>query len=241
MEKNRNFLHIHSMFSVGDSAQSPDDIVRRVKELGGENVALTDHRTLLGIDPFMEAGKKYGVNTIPGVEADVVLPEKYAKSLSNGIIEREEALKKIRNHLVLIPYDYSGFQAISHAMRDANTNQQQVNKTAYPCLTDEMMEKHFKGNLHVFASSACIQGPLAYLLLYNFRIKERISERIELAGSYREDFLTYEEADRKERDARKRIKALGKEITVQTKPLKKTIPETTEKLAVKKGNCGAGK
>ena len=240
MEKSRNFLHIHSTFSVGDSAQSAEDIVRRVKELGGENVTLTDHRTLLGIDPFMEAGKKYGVNTIPGVEADVILPEKYAKSLSNGIPEREEALKKIRNHLVLIPYDYSGFQAISHAMRDANTNQQQVNKTAYACLTDEMLGKHFMGNPRVFASSACIQGPLAYLLLYNFRIKERISERIELAGSYREDFLTYEEADRKERDARKRIKALGKEITVQTKPLKKTFQKRLKNWQLKKETAEPG-
>lgn len=221
MEKSRNFLHIHSMFSVGDSAQSPDDIVRRVKELGGENVTLTDHRTLLGIDPFMEAGEKYGVNTIPGVEADVILPEKYAKIISNGIAERKEVLKKVRNHLVIIPYDYLGFQAMSHAMRDANTNQQQVNKTAYPCLTDEMLRKHFMGNSHVFASSACIQGSLGYLLLYNFRIKERIGERIELVEKFREDFLTYEEADRKEQDARKRLKALGKEITAQTKPLKK--------------------
>lgn len=225
MGKNRNFLHIHSMFSVGDSAQSPDDIVRRVKEMGGENVTLTDHRTLLGIDPFMEAGEKYGVNTIPGVEADLILPEKYAKAVSNGIAEREEALKKVRNHLVIIPYDYLGFQSISHAMRDANTNQQQVNKTAYPCLTDEMIRKHFMGSSHVFASSACIQGPLAYFLLYNFRIKERISERIELAEKFREDFLTYEEADRKEQDARKRLKALGKEITAQTKPLKKPFQQ----------------
>ena len=93
---NKNYLHIHSTYSVGDSAQSPEDIVLQVKKLGGENVTLTDHRTLLGIDAFMDAGRKHDINTIPGVENEVNLPEKYAIILSNGDDERKEALSHVR-------------------------------------------------------------------------------------------------------------------------------------------------
>ena len=90
--------HVHSMYSLYDSAASPDEIVRRAKEMGAENITLTDHGTLLGIEPFMDAGKKYGVNTIPGVEA-------YTEG---------------RKHLILIAKDYEGYQQISYAMKEAN-------------------------------------------------------------------------------------------------------------------------
>ena len=55
MVKN-GFLHCHTMFSLFDSAVTPDELVKRAKELGAENITLTDHGTLLGIEPFMDAG-----------------------------------------------------------------------------------------------------------------------------------------------------------------------------------------
>lgn len=87
-------LHVHSMFSENDSTHTPDEIVKYAKELGETNITLTDHGTLLGIDDFMEAGEKYGINTIPGLEA---------------YLENKE-------HLLLVAKDYTGFQAISRAL-----------------------------------------------------------------------------------------------------------------------------
>lgn len=233
-ETGGNFLHVHSTFSVGDSAQSPDDIVRRVKELGGRNVTLTDHRTLLGVDPFMEAGRKYGVNTIPGVENEVLLPERYAKLLSNGDPEREEALKKVRNHLVLVPYDYEGFQKISKATKAANTNIQYVKKKAYPCLTDEMLKDYFSGNTHVMATSACIQGPVAYILLWNYRIRERMHQYMQEKMEFHEGYEAYILAEKREADIKQALKDLGKRITTETKPLKKPFQNRVERWRLKK-------
>lgn len=230
---NTNFLHVHSTFSIGDSAQSPDDIVRRIKELGGRNVTLTDHRTLLGVDPFMDAGKKYGINTIPGVENEVSLPKDYAVRLSNGDPERAEALQSARNHLLLVPFDYEGFQSISYATRDANTNLHHVNKTAYPCMTDTMLEKHFKGNPHVFATSACIQGPIGYLLLINFRIKEQMRRYIENENSCKEDYQRYLAAEKEEAELKEKIKELSKTITAESKPLKKPHQNKIKNLKTK--------
>ena len=233
-ETGGNFLHVHSTFSVGDSAQSPDDIVRRVKELGGRNVTLTDHRTLLGVDLFMEAGKKYGVNTIPGVENEVLLPERYAKLLSNGDPEREEALKKVRNHLVLVPFDYEGFQEISKATKAANTNIQYVKKKAYPCLTDEMMRDYFHGTTHVMATSACIQGPVAYILLWNYRIRERMHQYMQEIAEFHEGYEAYLSAEKGEADTKQALKKLGKRITAETKPLKKPFQSRVERWRLKK-------
>ena len=63
------------MFSLHDSVVTPGRLVHTAKELGIPDITLTDHGNLFGIDDFMSAGKKYGVNTIPGVEA--YIPEHF--------------------------------------------------------------------------------------------------------------------------------------------------------------------
>ena len=120
-------LHVHSMYSLHDSTQSPEDIVRWASEHGCKNITLTDHGSLLGVDDFMEMGVKYGINTIPGVE---------------GYLENRE-------HIILIPFDLEGFTAISHAIRDANANQVEIAKNVYPIITNEILDK-LKGNTHIF-------------------------------------------------------------------------------------------
>lgn len=147
-------LHVHSEHSMFDSTQKPEDIVKRAKELGCKNITLTDHGVLSGIDDFMDAGKKYGVNTIPGVEAYL---EHHA-------------------HLVLVAKDYEGFLSISHAVRDANMHQDIfLDKIIFPIMTEDIILKYFKGNTHVIATSACIQGPIGKALLSNRPIEKKIN------------------------------------------------------------------
>jgi hypothetical protein len=62
-------LHNHSRASDGDF--SPGQLVIRAKELGLGAVAITDHDTLKGIEPGLEAGRQAGIQVIPGVEVSV--------------------------------------------------------------------------------------------------------------------------------------------------------------------------
>ena len=142
-------LHVHSTFSLHDSTQTPEDIVARAAGMGCRHITLTDHGTLLGIDDFMDAGEKYGVNAIPGVEA-------YLEG---------------KQHLILVAKDYEGFQTIAYALRDANLHQVSSDynkKLVYPIMTEEILES-FRGNCHVLATSACIGGPIASILLQPVR------------------------------------------------------------------------
>ena len=104
-------VHAHSMFSLHDSAQSPEELVLRAKEIGVQNVTLTDHGSMLGLDDFMEAGDKYGINTIPGVEM----------YLEN------------REHFLLIARDYEGYRQIAEALKEANRYQIKKNRIVFPC------------------------------------------------------------------------------------------------------------
>ena len=165
-----NWVHVHSMYSVFDSTQSTDDICEKAKKMGCENVTLTDHGTLLGIVPFMASGKKYGINTVPGVET-----------------YRED-----RCHMVLFARNYKGFTDISHAMREANTNiyTKKIKTTTrdYPIMTKEMCEMFFKNNLDVVCTSACIQGTISNILLTNKRIERSIHKDIVKVGENEDNY-----------------------------------------------------
>ena len=68
MAKNTD-LHTHSHYS--DGQLSPTQLVRLAKKRGVMNLALTDHNSVRGVSEAIRAGKKFGVNVIPGVEIEV--------------------------------------------------------------------------------------------------------------------------------------------------------------------------
>ena len=168
-------LHVHSMYSRYDSPQSPDAIVKRAKELGFHSVTLTDHGTMLGIEPFMDAGKKYEMNTVPGVET-------YCEN---------------RTHLILFARNYKGYQLISRAMRDANEHIYKIRGTNLECpiMTDEIIEKYFRGTQDVIATSACIQGPAGYILRQNEKLDREFQKVRKTLEESAEDYQSYVSAE----------------------------------------------
>lgn len=181
MVKN-GFLHCHTMFSLFDSAVTPDELVKRAKELGAENITLTDHGTLLGIEPFMDAGAKYKINTIPGVELYL----------------------KHREHFILFAKNYKGYQAISKTMRNAdyqpakkskkNKDSEEGSQRYYACVPDDVLLQ-LKGNENIVATTACMQGPIAKILLYNFRIRKKINKIENAKKEIHPMYLDYRESD----------------------------------------------
>jgi predicted metal-dependent phosphoesterase TrpH len=59
-------LHTHSR--VSDGTDDPAELVRRVGVAGLDGVALTDHDTLAGVSTARDAGRRYGVAVLPGME-----------------------------------------------------------------------------------------------------------------------------------------------------------------------------
>ena len=54
-------LHVHSHYSLLDGLTKIDELVARVKELGMDSIALTDHGNLYGAIEFYQKAKKAGV------------------------------------------------------------------------------------------------------------------------------------------------------------------------------------
>jgi 3',5'-nucleoside bisphosphate phosphatase len=92
-------LHLHT--TASDGVLSPTEIVEMAFSNSITTIAITDHDTLNGISEAEEAGKRYGVNVIPGIELSTKYKGKNIDILGYGIKDSkplQETLQKIRNH-----------------------------------------------------------------------------------------------------------------------------------------------
>ncbi len=67
-------LHLHTEYSLLDGGNRIDRLIDRVKELGMDSVAITDHGNLHGAVAFYERARSKGIKPILGVEAYVCPP-----------------------------------------------------------------------------------------------------------------------------------------------------------------------
>lgn len=178
--------HNHSYYSLNDAPQSPEEYVRRCKELGFTSVALNDHGTLLGVYPFMDACKKYGINGVPGIEAY----SKVCPAVMNRLSKYEPYLSG-RTHLIINPKNYKGYQSLCYASKEASANIEKLIKMSYPVMVCEVVERYFKDNANVFATSACVQGAIGYILLTNFRIKRKLQKEEAVCEEFAEPYRKY--------------------------------------------------
>lgn len=157
-------IHAHTDNSVRDGAMSPTKLCKKAAELGAPAVVLTDHGVLSGVYEFMRAAKENKIKGIPGVEAYV----------------KEDASVTKPGHMLLIPKDYQGYQAIARAVTKASHR----TFRGQPCMNTQILEENFgpkaNGHNHVIATSACVSGILARILLQNEELekeKEKIQKR----------------------------------------------------------------
>ena len=66
-------LHLHTEYSLLDGGNTIDRLLARVKELGMDAVAVTDHGNMFGAMEFYSKAKAAGVKPILGIEAYVAV------------------------------------------------------------------------------------------------------------------------------------------------------------------------
>ena len=71
-------LHTHTEYSILDGANKIKDYIRRVKELGMNAAAITDHGVMYGVIDFYKEAKTEGINPIIGCEV-YVAPRKQTR------------------------------------------------------------------------------------------------------------------------------------------------------------------
>lgn len=94
-------LHVHSDYSLLDSACTINDLVNQARQMGQKALALTDKQTMYGVIPFYKACKAAGVHPVIGLEVDIAAAGKQT-ALGSG--------KPFSGSLVLLAENQAGYE-----------------------------------------------------------------------------------------------------------------------------------
>ncbi|HEX6462281.1 MAG TPA: DNA polymerase III subunit alpha [Candidatus Saccharimonadales bacterium] len=180
-------LHNHTHHSLLDGLTKVDELIARVKAMGMEAVAMTDHGTMSGAIEFYKAAKDAGVKPIIGIETYVA-----ARSRT----DRDPAKDKARYHLILLAMNNKGYQNLMQLSTLANLEGMYYK----PRIDHELLETYNEG---IIALSACAGGELGE----NLRT-DNIEEAKRIALWYKSIFgdrYYFEVQDHNEWDEQKKI------------------------------------
>ncbi|HQG76965.1 MAG TPA: DNA polymerase III subunit alpha [Bacteroidales bacterium] len=137
-------LHVHTQYSILDGASHIPNLIERVKSLGMEAVAITDHGNMFGVKEFHSAATRKGIKPIIGCEV-------YVAKRSIG----ETAGKEDRSgdHLILLAKNLTGYKNLVKLVSTS-----WIKGFYYtPRIDKDLLKKHSEG---LIASSACIAGEI---------------------------------------------------------------------------------
>lgn len=162
-------LHLHTEYSLLDGATQVSKLFKKIKELGQDTVAITEHGNLHAIIKKYQLAKKEGVKLIFGYEAYVV----------NDISVKNKEEK--RHHLILLAKDLEGYQNLIKLVSIANGEGFYYS----PRIDKDILRKYSKG---LICMTACVANDVAQAVIYDDeeRARRLIEEYIEIFG--REDF-----------------------------------------------------
>lgn len=135
-------LHNHTHHSLLDGLTKIPALVERIKDLGMEAVAITDHGTMSGTVEFYKSAKDAGVKPILGIEAYVAARSRH---------DRDPQKDKARYHLILLAMNEVGYANIMMLSSKANLEGMYYK----PRIDHELLEQYNEG---VIALSACASG-----------------------------------------------------------------------------------
>ncbi|MBC8201621.1 MAG: DNA polymerase III subunit alpha [Planctomycetes bacterium] len=104
-------LHLHSEYSLLDGGNKIDALLARVKELGMESVAITDHGNLYGAFEFYTKAQAAGVKPILGIEAYVAIGDRKER--------KPTGIRDSGFHLVLLAENNAGWKNIVKLSSDS--------------------------------------------------------------------------------------------------------------------------
>ena len=138
-------LHAHTAYSLLDASNKINEYVKRVKELGMDACAITDHGNMFGVIDFYRACQKEGVNPVIGCEVYVAPDSRFS---------RESTYSDDRYyHLVLLAENNTGYQNLIKIVSRGYTEGYYYK----PRIDLELLRENHEG---LIGLSACLAGEI---------------------------------------------------------------------------------
>ena len=137
-------LHVHTEYSLLDGSNKIKECVARVKELGMDSVAITDHGVMFGVIDFYRAAKAEGIKPILGCEVYVAPGSRFDKE--PGVRGEDRYY-----HLVLLAENDQGYHNLMKIVSRGFTEGYYYK----PRVDMEVLREFHEG---IIALSACLAG-----------------------------------------------------------------------------------
>ena len=137
-------LHVHTEYSLLDGSYKIKECVSRVKELGMDSVAITDHGVMFGVIDFYRAAKAVGIKPILGCEVYVAPGSRFDKEAVGSGDNRYY-------HLVLLAENDLGYHNLMKIVSRGFTEGYYYK----PRVDMEILKEFHQG---IIALSACLAG-----------------------------------------------------------------------------------
>ncbi|MCR5775496.1 MAG: DNA polymerase III subunit alpha, partial [Lachnospiraceae bacterium] len=139
-------LHTHTEYSLLDGSNKIKDYVARVKELGMEAAAITDHGVMYGVIDFYKECLANDIKPLIGCEVYVAPGSRHDKELSHG--------EDRYYHLILIAENNTGYQNLMKIVSTGFTEGYYYK----PRVDKEILRQYHEG---LICTSACLAGEIA--------------------------------------------------------------------------------
>ena len=136
-------LHVHTEYSLLDGSNKIKEYVKRVKELGMDSAAITDHGVMYGVIDFYRAAREAGIKPILGCEVYVAPNSRFDKELTGG--------EDRYYHLVLLAENNTGYANLMKIVSRGFTEGYYYK----PRVDMEVLNRYHEG---IIALSACLAG-----------------------------------------------------------------------------------
>ena len=161
-------LHVHTEYSLLDGSNKIKEYVARVKELGMNSAAITDHGVMYGVIDFYREARKQGINPILGCEVYVAPNSRFDREVTGG--------DDRYYHLVLLAENNEGYENLTKIVSKGFVEGYYYK----PRVDKELLRTYQKG---IIALSACLAGEVP-----RYRTKGMYEEAKDRALEYQEIF-----------------------------------------------------
>ncbi len=144
-------LHVHTEFSLLDGACQIGKLAEKVKRMGQDSVAITDHGVMYGVIDFYRACKAAGVRPVIGCEVYMAPRSRF---------DRVHELDADARHLVLLCKNEIGYRNLCYLVSMGFTE----GFYGKPRIDMELLRDHCDG---LIALSGCMAGEIPRRLLAN--------------------------------------------------------------------------
>ena len=143
-------LHVHTEYSLLDGSNKIKEYVARVRELGMDSAAITDHGVMYGVIDFYKEAKAAGINPVLGCEVYVAPNSRFDREASHG--------DDRYYHLVLLAENNQGYQNLMKIVSKGFVEGYYYK----PRVDMEVLVEYHEG---IIALSACLAGEVQRYLV----------------------------------------------------------------------------